>query len=123
MDWLDVSPKSGRIAPGKDVTFTVRLNAEKMRGRRHWRACFLVRGAGGLSRPVSVDVEDVGYESILRPEKPGEFALYSEPFSLRNGGSQEWAFDVPRAGRYWIYIHGAMSTPDKLARPPSLASR
>ena len=112
MDWLDVSPKAGRIAPGADVKFTVRLNAEKMRGRRHWRACFLVRGSNGLSRPVSILAEDLDYESVLFPAKPGEYALYSEPFSLKKGGKQEWTFDVPRAGRYWIYIHGTMSTPD-----------
>ena len=125
MDWLEVSPRKGRIAPGADVTFTVRLDAGKMRGRRHWRACFLVRGADGLSRPVSVEAEDLDYEASLFPAKPGEYALYSEPFALKNGGAHEWAFDVPRAGRYWIYIHGSMSAPDEFGalHKPRLAVR
>ncbi len=102
-DWFTVSPATGVIRGGERIQFTVAFDGAKMTDRRHKRAAFMVRTPEGLSRPVSVYAE-TDYAAPFKAEKPGEIALYAdfdgaEPF-------KEYAFEVPKAGRYYFLLRG-----------------
>lgn len=125
-DWFSVSPRSGVVEDG--TVFTVTFDAKRMRTRRHWRGSFLVRTPAGLSRPVTVHAENTDYVPPLRPETEG-CAAYIDVFRPLNAvrlpavddafGADgkmlkmsrafpraEYAFDVPKDGRYFILLHG-----------------
>ena len=53
-DWFEVLPASGKINPGENVTFTVKLDPARFAKQPLMRGAFLVRFADGLSCPVSV---------------------------------------------------------------------
>ena len=132
MDWFEVSPSAGIIHSGEKLQLTVKFISEKMKGRRHFRGAFLIRTKEGLSRPVSVYAE-TDEVPPFKAEKDGEFAQYQDVFSPINANHApikivedvngvngkmmllgpehakkglDYAFDVPKDGRYYVHIHG-----------------
>ncbi len=110
-DWIDVSPASGVVPSNGTLKLKVSVKPERMANRRHYRGAFLVRTADGLSRPFSLYAE-TDFVPPYRAERDGEFALY-----LPDGGKEgdfielttkarEFAFDVPKDGRYYLMVHG-----------------
>ena len=130
-DWFEVSPAKGVIPAGGEVAFTVTVRPEKMNDRHYYRGAFIVRTPEGLSRPVSIYAE-TDFVPPFKPEKPGEIAVYADAFKPVNElakpllvldharakdgrfvciGSRyrdavEYAFDVPKDGRYYFLMHG-----------------
>jgi hypothetical protein len=125
-DWFDVHPRKGVIRDG--MSFTVSFSAERMQSRRHWRGSFLVRTPSGLSRCVTLHAENADFIPPMRPEVKGTVSYIDafkplNPISLpvvpdvlgANGKMlkvskgfprAEYAFEVPKDGKYFILIHG-----------------
>ena len=127
-DWFRVSPRSGTLESGKEVTFTVTLLPERMQNRSVFRGVFLIRLANGYSRPVVVYGEsDVIPEA--KPSREGVFVEYMEAETpsgtqaeasveddLASGGAclflsrdtvkgtVEYRFSVPKAGKYFLVM-------------------
>ena len=107
MDWFKVEPSSGELIDGTE--FTVSFVHDKMKGRRFWRGCFLVRTPDGYSRPVSVYAES-DYKLPYHAERKGK-AFYSEDlkegeFAVPSGDGVEASIDLPVAGRFYFMLHG-----------------
>lgn len=107
MDWFKVEPSSGELIDGTE--FTVSFVHDKMKGRRFWRGCFLVRTPDGYSRPVSVYAES-DYKLPYHAERKGK-AFYSD--DLREGeyaqpseDGVEASIELPVAGRFYFMLHG-----------------
>ncbi|WP_294435543.1 right-handed parallel beta-helix repeat-containing protein [uncultured Victivallis sp.] len=77
-DWFTVTPDSGTLKSGDQVTFTIQTRPERFRERPLMHGAFLIRFEDGLSRPVSVYAE-TGWEMPLKPHKPGDVAIYLNP--------------------------------------------
>ena len=111
MDWFAVSPASGVLRKGARQAFTLSFDPAKMTDRRDWRGAFLVRGADGFSRPVSVFARNVDYMPAFKPDVGASgFALYDDfrasPIALGKGMPEKtWTFTVPKAGRYFVFLH------------------
>ena len=127
-DWFHVSPGSGTLQSGQEVTFTVTLVPERMQNRSIYRGAFLVRLASGYSRPVMVYAE-ADVVPTIKPSREGVFVEYLEaetPFgaqgrgrvqdTLASGGTcfvlssdtlegaAEYRFSVPKAGKYFVLM-------------------
>ena len=113
-DWFEVEPSAGTLSVGRNA-FTVRFRPERLKSRRDWRGCFLVRAENGLSRPVSLYVK-TDYVQPIRCERPGEFALYAPDFQLKKGGRASWTFDLEKDGRYWFMIRGRITSDGETGR-------
>ena len=132
-DWFSVKPSAGTIGPGRPVTFTVSYDAAKMNDRRFYRGAFLVQMTNGLSRVCSL-VAATDFVPPFHAEKPGETAYYFDAFRPERGVPKasddvrgqngkvvtlprkkrlEYVFDVPKDGRYWLFVHGAVGNPDE----------
>lgn len=129
-DWFAVSPREGTIGPGETVALTVRYDAAKMQDRRFYRGAFLVQTTNGLSRVCSL-VAATDFVPPYKAEKPGETAVYADAFRPvdgrpkvmddprgrdgrvvasvpeKKGGMLAYAFDIPKDGRYYLFVHGA----------------
>ena len=127
-DWFRVSPDSGTLESGQQVTFTVTMLPEKMQGSPVYRGAFLIRLANGYSRPVMVYAEtDVIPEA--KPVREGVFVEYLEAESHLEGQAEariedgrasggacfllsrdtskegiEYRFSVPKAGKYFLLM-------------------
>lgn len=107
-DWFEVSPASGSISAGEELTLHVRLLADRMQDRRFYRGAFLVRTPDGLSRPCTI-YKETDFVPPFNAEMPGDVAVYldaSKP-DAADGDTQEWSFSVPKSGRYYILLHGS----------------
>ncbi len=109
-DWFTVSPSSGVIPAGGEVTFTVTFRKELMEDRRRYRGAFLVRTENGLSRPVSVHAT-TDFEPPYRPVPEGANAVYAKGFERGSyvQASKEWKtydFTIPSDGTWYFLIHG-----------------
>lgn len=136
-DWYEVTPSAGSIGPGEEVKFTVRILPEKMNDRRWYRAAFLVRTPGGLSRCCSLYAA-TDFVPPYEPVPAGEHAVYLEatkpsagtpvtvedrrarggrcvlfPTQLARAGKEPltYSFDLPRKGRWWFYLRGTSAAP------------
>ena len=98
-DWYDVEPSEGVLKKG-DTMFTVTFRPERMTGRRHWRAAFLVRTPEGLSRCVSLYAERTDFAPPLRPVPPSDRTVYVD---LPGGRTADFTFDIREPGRYWFF--------------------
>lgn len=97
IDWL-----SARIEGNKLI---VSFDDAKMHSRRQYRAALIARTPDGLSRPLSI-YATTDFIPPVHAEKPGDTAVYSEPFSLSSQGNVTVAFKIEKAGRYWLMLHG-----------------
>ena len=111
-DWIDVSPSSGTVPANGKLQLKVSVRPERMAERRNYRGAFLVMSPDGLSRPFSIFAE-TDFVPPYRAEKPGEFAMYlpdagkdGEFAELTSKTMREFAFDVPKDGRYYLMVHG-----------------
>ena len=109
-DWLVVSPIEGVVPADGEAVLTVRLDASKMKGRRHYRGAFLVRTAEGLSRPFTVYAE-TDFVNPYHAEGQGDKAVYVEgfkegEFAAFGEEGREFRFEVPSAGRWYLMLHG-----------------
>ena len=133
-DWFAVSPSEGVIGPDNPVTFSVSYNAAKMNDRRFYRGAFLVQMTNGLSRVCSL-VAATDFVPPFKAAKPGETAWYFDAFKPEKGTPRiqddargqagrvvavgkmrdalEYVFDIPKAGRYYLFVHGAVGGPDE----------
>ncbi len=109
-DWFDVDPSWGTVPENGNVQLTVTFRPEKMRDRRHYRGAFLVRTLPGLSRPVTL-YATTDFVPPYRAEKAGDIAVYHPAFRegkwppLCDGdGCGEFAFNVPKDGRYYFMV-------------------
>jgi hypothetical protein len=127
-DWFRVSPQSGTLESGREVTFTVTLLPEKMDNRPIHRGAFLVRLASGYSRPVMVYARSE-VVPVVKPSREGVFVTYleAEPpagtpaqgriqdpqasggacLVLSRGTSKrpaEYRFSVPKSGKYFVVM-------------------
>jgi len=127
-DWFDVMPKTGILASGNGMTFTVTLRPEKMTEKTLYRGAFLIRLESGYSRLVMVysktdvvpetkptrkDVwvtyieaeapdSDKGYDTVADPEaSEGKCLLLSGP-ARKN--PVEYRFGVPKTGKYFLLL-------------------
>lgn len=121
MDWFDVSPAFGLASAGGEVELMVAFKPEKMKNRRHFRGCFLVRTEAGLSRPVTLYAE-TDFTPPYRVEHAGDLAIYHPAFSegawMPLGAKDapgEFSFDVPRDGRYYFMVRTKGSLALKVA--------
>ena len=128
-DWFEVSPSTGYIHAGEELTLHVKLLADKMQDRRFYRGAFLVRTPDGLSRPCSI-YKETKFIPPFKAEKEGDVAVYLDAFNPTSGtpdivedktsstgkavsmtkGNEnelEWEFTVPKDGRYYILLHGS----------------
>lgn len=128
-DWFTVTPSTGYIKAGEELTLHVKLLRDKMQTRRYFRGAFLVRTPEGLSRPCSI-YKETKFIPPFKAEKEGDVAVYLDAFSPTRGtpevvsektapsgkavsmtkGSDntlEWEFTVPKDGRYYILLHGS----------------
>lgn len=128
-DWFRVTPSSGYIHEGEELTLHVELLADKMQGRRFYRGAFLVRTPDGLSRPCSI-YKETKFIPPFKAEKEGDVAVYLDAFNPTSGTPEivedktspsgkavsftkgtenelEWEFTVPQDGRYYILLHGS----------------
>ena len=109
-DWFDVVPSMGTVPAYGELVLTVTFKPENMRDRRHYRGAFLVRTQTGLSRPVSLYAE-TDFVPPYWAEKDGDVAIHHPAFRegewtpLCNGSDcGEFAFDVPKDGRYYFMV-------------------
>lgn len=113
-NWFEVSPASGTLRSGGETAFTVSLKTEIMTNRHFYRGTFFVSAPNGLSRPVSISAE-TDFVPPFHAEKPGETAIYADLAHPAAGsceqGEAEWAFEVPRSGTYYFFVHGAAGSP------------
>ena len=128
-DWFQVTPSSGFIHEGEEITLHVKLLADKMQDRRFYRGAFLVRTPDGLSRPCSI-YKETDFIPPFKAEKEGDVAVYLDAFNPTSGTPEivedktspsgkavsmtkgnenelEWEFTVPKDGRYYILLHGS----------------
>ena len=141
-DWFDVTPKTGILASGNTIAFTVTLRPEKMTERVLYRGVFLIRLENGYSRPVMVyartDVvpetkpksedawvtyieaeqpdTDRTYDTVVDPEaSEGKCLLLSGPAGK---DPVKYRFSVPEAGTYFLLLRvksdGPAGTHDSL---------
>ena len=106
MPWLVVAPKKGQIPAGGRQVFTVSFRTELMNDRHDYRGAFLVRTPNGFSRPVSVYAE-TDFVPPFKPEAPGAIVHYAEVGGeqvVRPGQTFEYAFDLPKDGRYYFML-------------------
>ena len=132
-DWFAVTPSTGMIGPEEPVTFTVTYDAAKMDDRRFYRGAFLVQMTNGLSRVCSV-VAATDFVPPFKAGKTGETAHYFDAFKPEEGrpkviadargrdgmvvelqkkNTLRYVFDVPKDGRYCLFVHGAVGKPDE----------
>lgn len=107
-DWFEVSPSSGVLNAGEELTLNVRLLKDRMQGRRFYRGAFLVRTPDGLSRPCTI-YKETDFIPPFKADRPGDAAVYLDaaaPYAT-DGEAQEWSFTVPKTGRYYILLHGS----------------
>ena len=128
-DWFEVTPSTGYIKAGEELTLHVKLLSDKMQTRRYYRGAFLVRTPEGLSRPCSV-YKETKFIPPFKAEKEGDVAVYLDAFAPTQGTPEivaektspsgkavsmtkgndntlEWEFTVPKDGRYYILLHGS----------------
>ena len=128
-DWFLVTPSTGYIHAGEELTLHVKLLADKMQDRRFYRGAFLVRTTDGLSRPCSI-YKETKFVPPFKAEKEGDVAVYLDAFNPTSGtpniveesrsstgkavsmakdneNELEWEFTVPQDGRYYILLHGS----------------
>ena len=97
VDWI-----SGRIDGSKLI---VSFDDSRMHSRREYRAALILRTPEGLSRPLSI-YATTDFIPPVHAEGPGDTAIYSEPFQLTTSGKVDVTFNVEKAGRYWLLLHG-----------------
>lgn len=95
-DWIEVTPSKGILQTGQSITFNVKLNRRKMRGRRNWRGAFLIRFADGLSRPVAVYASGVGSDAKAEAKKLNAFVTFVEAENPVNANTYP-VIDHPQA--------------------------
>lgn len=128
-DWFQVTPSSGVIRAGEELTLHVKLLADKMQSRRFYRGAFLVRTPDGLSRPCTI-YKETKFIPPFKADKEGDTAVYLDAFNPDSGTpvvvddktspsgravamtmdpeeTLEWEFTVPKDGRYYILLHGS----------------
>ncbi|MBO4595758.1 MAG: glycoside hydrolase family 88 protein [Bacteroidales bacterium] len=124
MDWFEVIPASGVLHPGEEVELRLHLFEDKLKDRRLYRSCFIVRTPEGLSRPFSFYI-NTDFVPAFHPEKAGEYAQFidvTKPATgkvkvieaedtetgrvvkLPDSGEVSYEFSVPKAGRYYVMI-------------------
>ena len=102
-DWFRVSPDSGTLESGQQVTFTVTLLPEKMQKSPVYRGAFLIRLANGYSRPVMVYAKtDVIPEA--KPVRDGVFVEYLEAESHLEGQAEARVEDEQASGRACLFL-------------------
>ena len=74
--WFEVTPAAGKIKNGEEITFTVKLQKERMPERENWRGAVAIRFEDGLSRPVAVYAK--GKKSDLAAEVKKHNAFFLE---------------------------------------------
>ena len=106
-DWFEVSPSTGILHAGEELSLHVRLIEGRMQGRRFFRGAFLVRTPDGLSRPCTI-YKETSFIPPFRAERPGDVAVYLDAAhpDTTDGDSSSWSFTVPQTGRYYILLHG-----------------
>ena len=120
MDWFSVSPSRGVIQSGETIAFTVTFDAARMAGRRMRRGAFLVRTADGFSRPVTLYAE-TDHVPPFKAERPGETAIYAtvDPANPY----REYAFDVPKDGRYYFMMRARWRSPGGPAKRETVSAK
>ena len=98
MDWLKPELKGNKIV--------IKFDDSKMHNRREYRGAFIVRTPDGLSRPVSVYASS-DFVPPFKAERKGDIAIYADGFKLSPKGTAKATFTVPKAGNYWVMIHGS----------------
>ncbi len=103
--WFKVEPAEGVMKAGEN-NFTLTFDPVAMQDRRFWRAAFIIRTPGGLSRCMSVYGERVDFEPPAHPLPPGDKTMYanlSAATLMRKGAPPvRMEFDVKTAGTYWL---------------------
>jgi hypothetical protein len=130
-DWFSVSPSSGTLASGDTIRFTVKLKPEQMTHHKSYKGAFLIRLANGLSRPVAIYAQ-TDVPGPITPQKDGTTAIYAEaenpsgglPYQVMNDPKAskgkcvlipnedklqrtkpaEYAFEIPKDGRYFVLM-------------------
>ena len=74
-DWFEVTPASGVVKDGNELTLAVKIKEPFKAQYRKYRGAFLVRFENGLSRPVSVYL-DTDFKATPYPEKEGVSNIY-----------------------------------------------
>ena len=77
-DWFDVTPASGILQTGQQITFNVKLKESRLAERRNWRGAFLIRFKNGLSRPVAVYAVADGIKAEKEAAKLNAFVSFIE---------------------------------------------
>ena len=103
MDWFSVTPDSGVIPVGGEVSFVLAFDASRMRNRRFYRGAFSVRTTNGLSRVCSVYAE-TDFLVAARPDPNASYVELGKMDALSNA-VREIPFDVSRDGTYHLAIH------------------
>lgn len=130
-DWLSVEPASGVLKPGGNMTLTVKVDHSKLPRTGLNRGAFLVRLADGFSRPVTLYVQGATHE--ISPKIAGAHVYIDADAPVNKAGLKavsdanasngksmlfiseklrnldekvfaEYAFDVPEAGNYYIFM-------------------
>ena len=83
----------------------VSFDDSRMQNRREYRAALILRTPEGLSRPLSI-YATTGFVPPVHAELPSDTAIYSDTFNLTTGGEVTASFNVEKAGRYWLMLHG-----------------
>ena len=106
-DWFEVSPSTGVLHAGEELTLHVRLLEDKMQDRRFFRGSFLVRTPDGLSRPCTI-YKETDFIPPFQADGPGDIAIYLDAAhpDTTDGDISGWSFTVPQTGRYYILLHG-----------------
>jgi hypothetical protein len=127
-DWFTVTPAAGTLESGRIASFTVTLRPERMTARALYKGAFLLRLAGGLSRPVMVYAV-TSYQQAVKPARDGVWTQFIEAEAPTAGGPYEatadptssggralllagkakenpveYRFTVPRAGKYFVLL-------------------
>lgn len=131
-DWLSVEPAQGVLSSGMESTLKVKVDYSRLPVAGINRAVFLIRMADGYSRPVSVyarnpsplrQVEISGPHVYINASRPdGKALMTGSPDPETFGGSvyfegwnenkyQEYSFDLPEPGVYYILLRVKSPTP------------
>ncbi len=98
--WLKVTPAEIAAEPGREYRFTVSVIPGEFRRSGLHSGAFLIRDAGGLSRPVTVYAIREGKARGLECA-PGSIELRREK-AAGTADAPEWTFEVPHEQEYYI---------------------
>ncbi len=100
-DYLTVKPSSGVLNPGGSVVLKITVDPSKLNVAKKHNAAFLIRAENGLSRPVSLTMDNSRNAALVKRSRKD--VVYASSVSEQKDGGQTIEFKIPRTGRYYLF--------------------